>query len=252
MGVRLFQRQRPQIRLTSAGEAFLDRVRNLLLESSAAIAEARQVQAGLAGSVTIGFVSPAVFAALPRVIKHFRDVLPDGEFRLREMSASRQLSELSQRGIDFALVQTLAHPPEFQSVVVTRERFALVHSVRHPLAGARAAGLNEFLNDVVFLPEHEDIAGIRDLILANFAQHGGTPARFQEIRGVQTAISLASTNLGIALVPESAKSMRMQGVQFRALRNTSLPLETRLVWRRGDKSPSFRHLRSALHVIALR
>lgn len=252
IGVQLFRRQRPHIFLTSAGEIFLERARSLLLESSAAIAEARQVQTGLAGSITIGFVSPAVFAALPRVIKHFRNSRPDGEIRLRELSASAQMSELRQRGIDFALVQTITDPPEFQSIVVTRERLALAHSIHHPLAGSRSAGLNEFLSDVVFLPENEDMAGIRDIILANFAQYGGTPARFQEIRGVQTAISLASTNLGVALVPESAKSMRIPGVQFRTLRKASLPVETRLVWRRGDRSPAVLQLRSALQAIALR
>ncbi len=251
IGVPLFYRKRPHIVLTDAGTAFLDRARELIRASGFAVTEAKQVQAGLAGTVTIGYVAQSAFQTLPDVLKRFRSRVPEATFRIKDLSAPEQMRALADRTIDFALVQTAHQPAGLESVVLARERFAIVHSVKHRLASAPSATLKDFAEDVVFLPLQEDSADLREIILANFSRHGGTPGHVEEVERVQTAICLAAANLGVALIPESAKTMRMQGVRFRGMGRPFVPVETRAVWRRQDRSPLNRLLRSTLLDVSL-
>ncbi|MDE1178290.1 MAG: LysR substrate-binding domain-containing protein [Edaphobacter sp.] len=246
IGVPLLIRQRPHIVLTEAGLAFLDRAKDLLRASNFAIEEAKQIQAGLAGSITIGFVAQAAFETLPDLLKKFRCKVPSADFRLKELSATEQMASLADGSIDVALLQSSSAPKGFDSMVLKSERVAIVHSVRHRLAKEAKVVLKDFADDIVFLPRRDEAADLREIILANFSRHGSTPARIQEIERVQSTICLAAANLGIALIPESAKAMRMQGVRFRPLLRPFVPIETRAVWRRKERSALVNVLKTLL------
>ncbi|MFT4113943.1 LysR family transcriptional regulator [Silvibacterium sp.] len=233
----LFTREHARVRLTPAGAALLERARELLRAASAAVLEARQVQEGLQHPVTIGFVAQAAFEALPSLVERCRRAAPEAMLQYREMSSRAQFAALRERTIDVGLVQVGTAPAEFASAVVARERFALVHSTRHRLGRAATVSLKDFHDEMLFLPEPEESPGIREVILANFARHGGAPTRFQAVERVQTAVCLAAAGLGIALVPESARAMRLKGAKFRRLQRPVLPVETRVVWRRGERAP---------------
>jgi DNA-binding transcriptional LysR family regulator len=181
IGVPLFIRQRPHIVLTEAGTAFLERAKELIRASHFAMEEAEQVEAGLAGAVTVGFVSQIVFETLPKILKKFRARVPSASFKLRELSAAEQIAALEERTIDFALIQSASSPKGFESAVLLRERFAIVHSLQHRLAKESTAGLKDFSEDVLFLPHRDESANLRETILANFARHGGPPARIEEV-----------------------------------------------------------------------
>lgn len=247
VGVPLFIRQRPHIVLTDAGKAFLERGKELIRATNFAIEEAKQVQAGLAGTVSIGFVAQSAFSVLPDILQRFRNHLPTASFKLREMPAADLMKALAERGVDFALIQSASVPTGFDSSVLLRERFAIVHSLKHRLAHVPSATLRDFAEDTVFLPLRDESADLRETILANFSQHGSTPGRIEEVERVQTAICLAAADLGIALIPESAKAMRMQGVRFRSLKRPFIPVETRAVWRKKDRSVLVNALKGVLY-----
>jgi DNA-binding transcriptional LysR family regulator len=96
----------------------------------------------------------------------------------------------------------------------------------------RVARLERFLGDTLFLPAQEQSAGVREAILTTFVQSGGIPSAVQVVEGIQTAICLTAAGLGIALVPESAKAMHMEGITYRPLRRPTVPVETYGIWRR--------------------
>jgi len=100
----------------------------------------------------------------------------------------------------------------------------------------RVAKLERLLEETLFLPTEEE-PGVRKAILANFASAGGVPSRIQEVERVQTAICLSAAGLGVAVVPESSQSMRMEGVVFRSLPRPLILVPTYAVWRKNDTFP---------------
>jgi DNA-binding transcriptional LysR family regulator len=55
---------------------------------------------------------------------------------------------------------------------------------------------------------------------------------------MQTIISLVSAGMGIALVPASLRSLARTGVRYVGLTGESPALESGIVWRRSDATPT--------------
>ncbi|MDX6459692.1 MAG: hypothetical protein QOE55_3389 [Acidobacteriaceae bacterium] len=243
--VRLFRRAHNRISLTEAGQTFRDRAQEMLDASAVAAIEARQTQAGLAGSASIGFVPQSVFVTLPRLLRRFRSKVPKATVKLLEMATSAQILALQEREIDLALVQTTVNVPGLQCEVAATEHLILVLAKAHPLAGVRIAKLDRFMEETVFLPTEKE-SGLREAILSSFISAGGVPSRVQVVDTAQTAISLSAAGLGIALVPESSQSMRTKGLVYRQLPKPLVPLHTYAVWRKNDTFPLLGALRACL------
>ena len=77
-----------------------------------------------------------------------------------------------------------------------------------------------------------------DLVTGYFAAHGGHARIVQEAIQMQTIISLVSAGMGIALVPASLRNLARTGVRYVDLIDAPPILETGLVWRRDDATPT--------------
>jgi DNA-binding transcriptional LysR family regulator len=76
-----------------------------------------------------------------------------------------------------------------------------------------------------------------DQILGCLRDAGLSPRIGQEAIQMQTIVSLVSAGMGFALVPQSVSNMKRQGVEYRAMQETSPWVEIGLAWRRDNASP---------------
>jgi len=79
LGVRLFHRTRREVRLTEAGEIFLEGARRVLEDALRAAEEARKAGRGELGRLEIGFFSPAIYGVLPEILKGVPRAVPGGQ-----------------------------------------------------------------------------------------------------------------------------------------------------------------------------
>jgi DNA-binding transcriptional LysR family regulator len=77
-----------------------------------------------------------------------------------------------------------------------------------------------------------------DLVTGYFTTHGGTARVVQEAIQMQTIISLVSAEMGLALVPASLRNLARTGVCYVPLAGEAPLLETGLVWRLDDRTPT--------------
>jgi DNA-binding transcriptional LysR family regulator len=85
IGTRLFERTNRRVRLTPAGGAFRARAR-FALEQAAS--NAACVGRGEAGSISIGFISTAIYSVLPNLLRWFREQLPTVHLELQSPAAA--------------------------------------------------------------------------------------------------------------------------------------------------------------------
>ena len=80
-----------------------------------------------------------------------------------------------------------------------------------------------------------------------FESAGVRPRIVQRVNQAHTMLALVGAGLGVALVPESVRGIRMAGAALRPIR---LPAAARsellLAWRRDDDSPCLRSVRAAV------
>lgn len=105
MGVGLFERSHRRIRLTRAGEAFLEEARHVICATDHSVERARLADRGEWGRLTVGFVGSATYDMLPWVIRMYRQEYPDIAVETRELSTPMQIEALRQKQIDIGVLR---------------------------------------------------------------------------------------------------------------------------------------------------
>lgn len=249
LGVRLFDRTRRRVALTSAGEALLPEVRELLARAQALPARARAAAAGELGRVRLAFVSTVGFERLPTWVRDFHAQSPGVALELVEATGDAQLEAFARGEIDAGLMLHAPGqaPAGLSRVTVSQEPFVLSLPARHPLARAPRLTLRDVLDEPLVMFPRRILPSLHDAVFDLYREQGVAPVVAQEAIQMQTIVNLVWGGIGVAWVPASVMQFRRAGVVYReaaqfapvgrkALR---LPLcETSLVWPSGNEAPA--------------
>lgn len=246
VGVALFERTSRRVSLTPAGivfQAHALRILHLVEEASLA---ARRAEQGEAGWLGIGFSASASYDVLPDVLRAFRDEYPDVDLRLYEMNAAEQADALRDGKIHLGLARPSIEEPGVVRETITHELFVVALPSAHPRAASADLDLAELADEAFILFPTLPKPSYGDSVLQVCAQAGFVPHAAQEVREMQTAISLVSAGMGLALVPAPVQNMHRQGVTYRPLRAPQAFTELTAATRQGDSSPTLRNFLTLL------
>lgn len=237
IGTQLFDRTRNQVRLTDAGEVLLERARDILADLDSAYREARQIGQGGAGRLRVAFVGTATYGLLPNLIKSYRSHYPNVDLALSTMNNAALERALIQREIDIAVARPRLAGDEFRSVVLSHE--PLVLALPDGTPAARQTGelsLQDVATETFVLYPRRPRPSFADQVLAVCADQGVTPSEPILAQDFQTAISLVSVGVGVAVVPASVGRSPKAGVTYKPFAGhnpgTTLTVHARLDNRR--------------------
>lgn len=247
LGVKLFVRSTRSVRLTPAGKVFLQEARRLVEQASAALAVTRQAAQKESGLVTIGLIGAATYHVLPRVVGLVRQALPSIELAFREMLTSEQQDALAMRQIDIGLGRPQAPARGISTVRISREPLALAAPHDHPLALRSQLALADLADYPFIMYEPTPGSAIHGLLDAAFAGAGFTPQICQRVQQTQTALSLVSAGIGIALVPQTSRHACFANVVFRSVSiDTDPRLDMYAMWCNDNDNPALTPVRDLL------
>lgn len=236
LGVQLFHRTKRTVRLRPAGQVFLQHVLPLLNDLDRAVELARQAHSGQAGSLAIGFVSSAPYTVLPDVLRAYRGAFPAVTLRLVQLNIATQLESLKRDRINIGVVRPPIADPGIVTEVLLNEPLILALPVAHPLAALDSIA-PRLLENEPFVVVPKDRAAFADLGLRFCREQGFEPKVVQEATEMHTVIGLVSAGIGLAIVPESMRSLQIPGVVFRILEGAPTT-EMALAWKAGSDLPT--------------
>jgi DNA-binding transcriptional LysR family regulator len=233
----LLLRNQHGVELTAAGEAFLNRAREILAAVDDAALEARRVQRGEVGRLAVGFVGSAMYSVVPELLRAFRDEYGGVALRLHELGTSELLRQLESGRLDVAFVRP-ARPRRGLSIeTVLREATVVALPDRHPLALKTPLKLADLAGEPLVFLTRSGSPGLRDSLALAIDRLGGEDGIVQEAAEMQTVIGLVAAGVGISLVPESVRSLVRAGVTYRPLADNAPRVELAVAWRTDDPSP---------------
>lgn len=250
LGVRLFDRTKRSVQLTSAGAALLPAVLDLLARAQALPAQAMAAAQGELGCLRLGFVSTVGFALLPQWVRGFRALYPRVQLDLREATSDVQLQGLEQGELDAGF---MLHAPGFAPkglahCLIAQEPLVLALPESHPLAARPVLQLRDVLTEPLVIFPRRIAPSLYDCIFALYHGAGHLPWVAQEAIQMQTIVNLVSAGLGVAWVPETVRQFQRSGVVYREVQTpvkglggeaSVLPrCETSLVWGAQQISPT--------------
>lgn len=252
IGAPLFLRTRRHVALSPLGEQWLGAVRSALAGVDALPALVRQLAEGKAGRLELSFVSTADYNILPTLVQRYAAHFPDVEIALTEATSDIQINALQagrgHAGIvippaEGALPAGLAYRRLMREPLVAALPESWLDSGRlalDPATGSLSAAA-AIAAPLIIFPRHIAPA-FHDLVTGYHARHGGTPVIAQQAIQMQTIISLVSAGMGIALVPASLQNLARTGVRYAPLAGDAPRLETGIIWREGDTTPTLLRL----------
>ena len=247
LGVKLFDRSTVPMKLTPAGEYFLNQAQTLLYQGGQLVRSMEDFKTEKRGRLTIGVSPFRNLFLMPQIVEKIKQKYPDIEIRLQEMSSDLLRKEAEEGSFDFAIVNLPVNEavldvvylePEYLVVAVPYEMLKLV-DCEDP---AQAAELDfSCFKDVPFVvvAQSQEMRRYFDSLCTSY---GVTPNIAVEVAGgVTSAWALARAGLGATLLPRRL----LEGTGFGenlALFTIQDPAYSRqpvIVTRRGQYVPEY-------------
>lgn len=218
IGVMLFTRQARGVKLTLAGQSFLEDARAILSRLDQAVERARETQSGIHLKLRLGLVPSTTHSVLPALLERLRRAQLDVGILARNMITSQQLRALRNDEIDIGFARVNEHDLPAETIAALDDPYCVAISSLCDLA--REQG-EIHLRDVAKQPfvafsRHQE-ADYRDRSQALCLEAGFEPNISHEAGEWSSVLSLIECGLGVGIVPASFSTLPYPGVAFRRI-----------------------------------
>lgn len=232
LGVRLFERSRRRVFLTSAGDALLGRARRALTEADDILAAARVIQDPLTGTLRIGVIPTVSPYMLPEIVAALHEKYPRLTVLWSEEKTGVLLRELSSGRLDAILIARVSGMEDLAHEVIAEDPFVLAGPPNHPLLrGKRPARPLDLEGERLLLLE--DGHCFRDQALAVCAASSAQAADFRAT-SLSTLAQMVAGGAGITLLPRLSLAVENRRGEL-AVRRFAPPAPSRTIvlsWRK--------------------
>jgi DNA-binding transcriptional LysR family regulator len=197
---------------------------------------ADRLREGVIGSLRIACVTSALYDVLPMAIRHFRSTRPHVDVDLWETDTAIALNAIREGRADFGLVRTDRVQDPLRLRLVRSDRFVVAIPEGHPLTRKRVVSIGMLRGWPVCVTRRSVSPIFHDNVMRLFLDHGGMPEKLVETGSLLAQLGVVACGLAGALVPMSTKRLRMPGVVFRDLKESSSVIELSTVWNEEKRS----------------
>jgi DNA-binding transcriptional LysR family regulator len=237
LGVELLARTTRQVDLTPAGEVFYEDAVRILRSVESAEVHVRRFASGQSGTLRIGFTGSAAYRQLPEIARLVHEFLPSVTLEIStEMLTPAQESALHDSELDIAVLRPPVRSAAIGLRTIERESLIVAVPERNPLSCRQQVSMSDLEPEMFIMWPESSRSVVNDAVVASCLASGFYPKSAVETNKTSTALSLVAAGLGIAVVPESARSMALSGVAYLDLVNAQR-VELALAWRQTDESP---------------
>jgi DNA-binding transcriptional LysR family regulator len=237
LGYPLFIRTSRSVKLTEAGEAFLQRARRTLRNVQRDLEETRSIGRGDVGSLHIGFIGSAVLFTLPSIFRSYRQAYPSVRLHLHESFTSMVMEGLENGSLDAGILRDSDPAQGIHVTAIFSEQFVAVLPAGHPCAKQKSISPASLRGDpFIYYPRS---AGARayEKPLTLCEEHGFRPQVVQEASNWLTILRLIGAGLGVTIAPACVHRIASAEVVCLPLRGAKAMSNIELAWPAGESRP---------------
>lgn len=242
----LFHRTTRRVGLTPAGEAMVERARGILDDVVQAQAEAQRVHRGEAGRIGMSFVGSATYALLPSVVQAVRQAVPGVHLAIESEQLTPMQEEALLSGRSDVAVLTLTPRTRVSPLLAVEplRSLGLVVAVatNHRWARRKRLRCAELASEPFLVHPSGGRSILHLEVLALCREAGFAPRVAQEVRETVTAVSLAAAGMGIAVLPDAVRHLRLPGATYVPLAGTDARIQQALAFQRNDPNPTLQRV----------
>lgn len=236
LGVRLFWRNTREVRITPAGESLLSDANEILTTEIAAIERAQLADQGKTGKLRIGYLGPACFTFIPKLVKTYATQFSNVEIILKEMTVRQQLEAFESEELDVGLSRALpgSYHKEFAAKDIYTDTLMAVLPDTHSLASpndSKPIRLKQLEKDSFILFSRREAPGLFDQIIGTFQREGTVPTISSQPEFMQVVLTEVASGLGVSILPACIRDMYTKGCTFIPIHGQKPSIATQLHFR---------------------
>ncbi|ODT08139.1 MAG: LysR family transcriptional regulator [Mesorhizobium sp. SCN 65-20] len=232
LGSELFERSARQVRLTSFGEEFAARVREILRSVDELEDVARAARQRLVGRLRIGVIPTVAPYLLPTIIGNLNRMHDGLDIHIRETQTQKLIHELGEGRLDTAIVALPVSEPSLTEVALFEENFVLV---RPGEDAGKPVPNREMLREMRLLLLEEGHC-FREQALSFCNLHSARPRELLDGSSLSTLVQMVGAGIGVTLIPEMAVPVETLSASVSVARFKS-PQPSRtigMIWRKAS------------------
>ncbi|MQA79485.1 MAG: LysR family transcriptional regulator [Streptosporangiales bacterium] len=251
LGTELFLRTAHAAEPTDAGRALVEQARRVLAEATHAESVVAQAARGELGRIRVGFVSSAALGVMPRIVLAMQRSWPGLRIELEESVSGRQLDDVAAGRLDAGIVREVTSAPGLRVTPLLRERLVVAVHRSHPLAKRRTVRLRELGSERFLAFPRRQVSRLYDHIAALCHRAGFHLEPAQEAIQFPTLLGLVAANMGVTIVPDSMRALRLHGLRYLELDDREASSTVSVVSRPDrEQSPALRRFLETASAVA--
>jgi len=198
LGLPLFQRGGPKLRLTQAGEVLHRAAVSMLHAKDAAERAITELRDGTRGRLVLGAGTTGGMYVLPRIVQAYKAAWPETEIQFQVGTTDQLLERLVQNVIDMALVGGPVEDRRLLVEPICSDELVLIASPSHPITTLGKVTLKDLGGMPFIVPE----AGsrTRQLVERKLREAGVPMAIAMQLPGTEGVKRAVEGGLGVGMV----------------------------------------------------
>ncbi|RXM47069.1 LysR family transcriptional regulator [Flavobacterium sp. YO12] len=233
---KLFIRNNKKVELTEAGKYFEKEVNTIFQNLERISAKTKKIATNVSGEFRIAYISSIYSSVISELIKHLKLQFPYVNFKLFEVSTTKQIDALEQGKIEMGIIRSPIKSPKIQSHLWFQDGFSIVFNKNNIQLKSEKEILN--LKDETFVFFNKDYAPhYHEVLLELCAFYGFTPKIIHEANNINSIVQLVKNGLGISIVPSNiVKNNQDPEIGFLELKKVNLFTNVSIITSKEDDS----------------
>ncbi len=238
---RLLSRENRNVKLTEAGQVFLEHARQMIALSRNSVIRARRAASGEIGHLSIGYHNPASFRVFPTVVPAFRKKWPDVHLTFHDLRIPQQLEQLRREELDIGFVWLPVPAEGLVAQELTQESYVAVLPADHRLASLPRVSVKDLSQEpLILFPRALDPESYQQIEHLFRAADAALNVAY-ELETLLSMVGFVAMGCGCSILPEYVREIPRKGVVYKRLRPPILMKSLGMIKRKraSDLAESF-------------
>lgn len=243
-GVKLFERDRQQVRLTDAGFAFREYAQTIMDTVDAAQDYLSGLHTRLRLRISCGPVGQ--FILLPAVIRSLAKNYPEFELEVSELTTEQMMARLPEGKVDALLMVTSLPVKGLRFDPICQEPLVAIVSRQSPLASRRNISVEDLRTHSIIASRLKDCRFHQPFLHSLLAPFGITPRIVESPQSCSVQFAYAAAGEGVALSTASMSACEFPHVRVLPFVETLPELSLGLASMESNDSPAMKVFRNVV------
>src|SRR5690625_94309 len=214
LGVKLFKRGARGVILTTIGRELFPSIQKNLTELNEAVSGVLYATSPPGGTVSLACIPSVAAQTMPKLIADFQKEHPQIKIQIYDaMVENRGILEMLRDGLIDYGVASQEDAAELQFKALYNDELVALINSQHHLAATDSIALSELISEPIIGMSKNSY--VRRLTDEAFSKLGVSKHPYGPVSLITTAVSLARSGLGIAILPISAaKACNLESIQI--------------------------------------